>query len=463
MTPPLETLTAAAVAALSAVPRSTEWAAGLSDAALLQQVEVASTLQRLATTHAALLAGEVARRSAPSLGQSGLAQRTGFRTAEQLVQVATGSTKQQAVHAVRVGRMVVDAASSEPAQPWLRPVSAALRSSTLSSAAADAIRAGLGEPSDVVSAAALESAAERLCLLGIDADQLYRRAREERDSIDEAGIADRERVLRDQRGLRFTRLPDGMSRLTWMLDPESAATCAELFDRATSPRRGGPRFVNPDDAELSDSVIADERTTEQIASDVFLELLRQGAAHDSSRLLSTGAPVVRAVVTVETLSSRRGHGWIEGQHSPVSVQTIERLACGGAVQQVTVNESNQPLALGREQRLFSRHQRTALAIRDGGCRWPGCDRPPSWTEAHHTRHWARDGGETNVSNGLLLCRHHHLLLHNNGWEIRQRDAEFWLIPPASIDPNRQPRSMPSASPLVRERQRSRERQLERAG
>jgi len=461
MAEPLESLTAAAVVALDAVPRSIAVIGALSDESLLQQVEVAATLQRLASTHAALLAGEVARRSQRVLGQPGLAQRTGFRTPEELVRATTGSTKQQAFQSVRVGALAHDAATPSPGQPWLRPVSAGLIDGSLSTSAADAIRAGLGEPSTSVPAAALELAATRLAVLGVDAEQLYRRARDERDALDESGIAEREAAMRDQRSFRLTKLPDGMTRAAWLLDPESAAVLAEVVDRATSPRRGGPRFVGGDDAALSESVLADTRTTEQLASDVLLELLRQGAAHDSTRLLSTGAPVVRVIADAVAVRTRSGHGWIEGQHSPVSIETIERLSCGGAVQHVSVDSAGQPLDLGREQRLFSRHQRIALAIRDGGCRWPGCDRPPSWTEAHHTRHWVRDGGATDVGNGILLCRHHHLLLHNNGWEIRQSGAEFWLVPPVDIDAQQRPRPMPSASPLARERERERQRERER--
>lgn len=460
MTTSLASLTATAVDALSRVPLDVSALSSLDDATLMREVGVAATLQRLVATHAALLAGEVARRSSRELGGAGLAQRSGFRTAEELVRVATGSTRAQAAQAVRVGSLAHDAAAPTPQQPWLRPVSGALLAGALSPTSADAIRAGLGAPSDSVSGPALADVAERLSRLNVDADQLYRLAREERDALDAAGIAERAAALREQRSFRLTPQPDGMSRAVWMLDPESAASVAELFDRATSPRRGGPRFVNPDDLALSDAVLADSRTTEQLASDVMLELLRHGAAHDSSALLSTGAPVVRAIVTMDALETRQGHGWIEGQHSPVSIETVERLACGGAVQQVTVDAAGQPLALGREQRLFSRHQRVALAIRDGGCRWPGCDRPPSWTEAHHTRHWARDRGDTDVGNGILLCRFHHLTLHNNHWEIRQKGAEFWLVPPPGVAGAQRsglvPVLMPSKSPLMREMTRERE-------
>ena len=102
------------------------------------------------------------------------------------------------------------------------------------------------------------------------------------------------------------------------------------------------------------------------------------------------------------------------------------------------------LRLGRSQRLFSAQQRIALAARDGGCRFPGCDRPPSFTEAHHITPWSR-GGRTDVNDGILLCRHHHLLVHNNGWEIRRRGHGFAVLPPPGVWGGREvPMGPPSA-------------------
>jgi hypothetical protein len=500
---PIDTSLNAALAALGEVPRSPAALSSLSDSSLLQAARTTAAIERLAATLAALIAADVARRSARDLGHAGLAQRSGYRTAEELVRATSGSTARGAAEAVRVGSQLADPS------PWLHPVATAVLDGSLSVAAASSIRSGLGEPTAHVDETALADAATELCALAaagaadlqsldpsaldpraldpgaldpltglplvqsaagvplgspaLDADRLYRRARELRDELDEFGIADRERARRDARSLRFVKQSDGMSLLIWKLDPESAVVCGELYDRATSPRRGGPRFVNPDDRALTESLAADSRTTAQLASDTFLELLLHGADADSTHLLGTGAPVVRAVVLAAlpggAAPDAPTHGWLEGQTEPVSIATIDRLACAGAVQTVTVDSAGRPLDLGREQRLYSRHQRAALAIRDGGCRWPGCDRPPSWAEAHHIEHWDRDRGKTDLSNGILLCRHHHLLLHNNHWQITVDGPDYWLTPPPDVDPGQRRILMPSKSPVVRELLRTGAREL----
>jgi len=438
----------AIVAALSVVPSEPSSYASLDDTTLLSLSRTVAAEQRLVATTAAVIAGEMARRSAPALGSSGLAQRLGHRTAQELVRVTTGSTKKDATTAVRVGQLL-----TEPDSPsWLAPVRAALVSRTLSVASAEAIRNGLGEPTDDVPAATLAEAAARLCATApsVDSDRLYLLAREQRDAIDEAGIVDRERHQREQRSFRLRRLPDGMSQVHWTLDPESAALVGDLYDRATSPRRGGPRFVNPTDTAISEAVLSDTRTTDQLVSDVFLDLLRSGADADSSQLLGTGAPQLRVLITEEAAATRRGHGHIEGQSTPISIETVERLGCSGSVETIVFDSGGSVIDLGREQRLYSRRQRVALAARDGGCMWGDCDRPPSWCEAHHTKFWARDGGSTNLEDGILLCRHHHLLLHNNGWEIIHLDGKYSLIPPVNIDSEQRPIPMRSKSAALRE-------------
>lgn len=441
----------AALTALEGLSRASMDYRALSNADALLLAPISASIQRLANTHLALVAGDMALRSSRDLGHSGLAQQQGFRTPEELIRATTGSTAPEAGKAIRAGMIAHEMSSPTPQQPWLAPVGAALSGGALSVSAAEAIRVGLGEPSSAIDAPTLASAASQLCeeAAELDADALQRRARALRNELDEAGIADREAARRSQRSLRFTRLPDGMALLTWRLDPESAAVCGELFDRATSPKRGGPRFVNKTDASKADRMLNDERTVEQLASDTFLELLRHGAAADSSQLLGSGGPVVRAITRREVLDTGEGHGWIEGQDDPICAETVERLSCEGYIQLLEIDAEGNPLDVGREQRLFTRKQRIALAARDGGCRFGDCSRPPSWTEAHHIQHWKRDRGKTDIANGILLCRYHHLLLHNNHWEIERLGGEYYLIPPSTAN-DRRPRLMPAKSHAIGE-------------
>jgi hypothetical protein len=84
----------------------------------------------------------------------------------------------------------------------------------------------------------------------------------------------------------------------------------------------------------------------------------------------------------------------------------------------------QPLDVGRSTRVVQPAQRAALAIRDGGCVFPGCDRPLAWCDAHHLRHWL-DGGPTDLANLALLCRAHHRAVHEGGWQLtRGPDGRF---------------------------------------
>ncbi|MDQ1576993.1 MAG: hypothetical protein QOH55_2143 [Microbacteriaceae bacterium] len=472
----------AVVSAAQRVASQSAAARDLEAKALIAAQGAIARARRDLDASASVIAGEIALRSRPEAGHAGLAQQEGFRTPEALVQHATGSTAREAMTLVRIGAMIHDSTAEETgapaspvAQPWLVPVGLAVASGTLSVAAAEAIRNGLGEPNEVVSIEALREAAVALVRLGcghdsgprlgasanlvsfdlgvssnLNADQLFRRARDARDDLDEAGIVIRERERRRQRSLRRWRKPDGMTRYTWELDPEGAALVDGIYDQLTSPRRGGPRMVDKAEQKRAEAVERDPRTTDQLASDGFLELLTIAVGTDPRQLIGIKNPAVRVLVSAENLAGRSGHGRIEGQHDPISIETVERIACNSGIVPIHFDPHGQAIDVGREQRLFTRRQRIGLAARDGGCRWPECERLPGWTEAHHVEHWKRDVGETNIDNGILLCWHHHLLLHDNHWEITQRDAEYWLVPPPEIDPRRTAIRMPSKSPALRD-------------
>ena len=434
---------AAAARALDEV--RVEGLGGVGDSELLLLIAASARNERVARAHSAVLAGELVRRSAPELGHDGMAQKSGHRTPQKLIQATTGVTSREAAAAVRVGGLA-------ETHPWLGSVARAVADQRVSTDAADSIRGGLGTPSDDVSSGVLAEAAERLLAesADVDADRMFVLAREARDELDAAGIIDRERAARQARELRLQRLRDGSVRIVWHVDPLEGSVLNEIYDRATSPRRGGPRFVS--DSERAQRIVDDPRTTEQLASDVFYELVTAGAELQPGRLLGKGAPAVRVTITEQQLIARTGHGRLQRTQQPISIETIERLACTQGTVTVVFDEHGQPLDVGREQRLFTDRQRIALAERDGGCRWTGCERPPSWCEAHHIEHWARDGGRTDVADGMLLCKHHHLLLHDHHWEIERRGparSEYWLIPPPD-HPDSHPRFLARKSLALRD-------------
>ena len=117
------------------------------------------------------------------------------------------------------------------------------------------------------------------------------------------------------------------------------------------------------------------------------------------------------------------------------------LACDAAVVPIVMNGKGQPLDIGRATRTIPDGLRRAVTARDRGCAYPGCGRPPSWTECHHIIPWEH-GGPTTLPNLVMLCRAHHRLLHLADWVVRIHDGLPEFIPPAWIDPDRRPRRKP---------------------
>ena len=423
----------------------------LSDDDLLASQRVVADIRRRVDAAAAVLAAEVAHRSRRELGYDGLAVRLGARTPELLVARVTGTSAREAGTLVRVGTLASPPRAEVDPTPWLAPVGAAVVAGTLSIEAADVIRAGLGEPDESVSAESLAVAATALltAAISLTLEQLAGRAREERAELDAAHVRDREQALRDRRYLRVMPQPDGMTRIAGLLDPESAAVIVAAYDGATAPRRGGPRFVDPDAAAAAEAILHDQRSTDQLAVDALVQLIRLGTAADPGTLPTTHQPAVRVAVAEQDLRTRVGAGRIEGQPQPISIDTIERTICETGIVPVAFDTDGHVINVGRTQRRFTHRQRIGLAVRDGGCRFPGCERPPSWCEAHHINEWHRHHGRTDIADGILLCRHHHLLIHNNNWRITRQQAEYFVVPPPAVDPDRMPIPAPTRSAVAR--------------
>ncbi len=422
----------------------------LSDAALLAEQVALAAERRRVDARFAEVAGEITRRSRRELGIRGLAVREGARSPEELIQRVTGVSGREARSLTQVGTLLGDPPAGEPvATPWLAPVVTAVRGGDLGVASADAIRAGLGEPSETMPVETLTDIARRLVAEsdGVGADRLAVKAREERDAADEAGIAERERARRDRRYLRLLPQWDGMTKVIGLLDPESAALVSDAFDRITSPRRNGPRFIDPREKAREEAIIADPRTNDQLVHDAFVEIVAVASRADEGIVFGVRVPAVRVHVRGEALARREGAGRIEGQPDAVSLDTVERHACESGVLPIGFDTDGQVVNVGRDQRLFTKRQRIGMAARDGGCRFPGCDRPPSWTEAHHIDEFVRHRGRTDIADGILLCRFHHMLVHNDGWRIVRERANYFAVPPPSPGRVRDRLPMPSRNPL----------------
>ncbi len=106
------------------------------------------------------------------------------------------------------------------------------------------------------------------------------------------------------------------------------------------------------------------------------------------------------------------------------IELSERVAGeGGATLPVASGEHGTVGALyvGRPQKVIPAGIRKTLIARDRTCAFAGtCDRPPAWSDGHHIHHWA-DGGPTDLSNLVLLCRRHHQLIHHHGFRVEMAD------------------------------------------
>ncbi len=459
----------------------------LNDAEAVSVAQSAAALMRCAELAQVAAVGVIAARSAREAGQSGLAQSRGHRTAVSLVQKLTGAARGDAARQVRVGEsllggaVVADAGAGgsaegdatparEPEPTWDAPLSAALLAQTITAAQHDAIRQGLGEPpvadadagadaadaadadaageadaaeadtageADAAARAAWSVAAEQLVGEAATAslEELRQTARAIRDRLDPDGAHRRFLERFERRSFRLWTDADGNRRASFLFDDEGGVLAQTVLDSALRPRRGGPRFVDPTERDRAAELSADERTNDQLAYDLFIDVLRAGALADAETVFGTRQAGVRLVQVLDASGAPVPTAHTEDGLASLPSAVADQHICDSGYVPVTVDGCGNPLDVGREHRLFTPRQRIALAIRDGGCRWPGCDRPASYCEAHHADHWAEHEGRTDIDRGILLCRFHHMNLHHHGWRVtRHGKDDFVLHPPGGGEP-----------------------------
>jgi hypothetical protein len=216
-----------------------------------------------------------------------------------------------------------------------------------------------------------------------------------RQQAERERFADPEERARERRFLHASVTFGGMVRVDGDLDPETGETLLTALGAVL-------------DAEARSRTGEDTRSPAQRRADALGEVCRQWLDRVDRPVVGGERPHLTVTVDAASLA---GQGPAELDHAgPVPGEVTRRIACDASVLRVVMDARSEPLDVGRRTPVIPPSMRRGVIVRDRRCRFPGCDRPHPWCDAHHVRHWA-DGGPTAASNLLLLCRRHHQLIH----------------------------------------------------
>jgi Domain of unknown function (DUF222)/HNH endonuclease len=224
-----------------------------------------------------------------------------------------------------------------------------------------------------------------------------------RHAVDACGFAAEQVEQVEKRRLSLSTWFDGSLLLSGVLDSVGGAALRTALEPLA--RKSGAH---------------DDRNRERRFADALVELASGGEQRAQIQVTSS----------LEILLGLAGAPAAEMEFSlPVSSKTIERLACDCSITRVLLNSESTVIDVGCSKRVVSEPGRRALRARDGSCRWPGCERPASWSAAHHLVHWIH-GGTTDLDNLILLCHRHHWMVHEGKWQlVRSDDGRMLTIPP----------------------------------
>lgn len=354
----------------------------------------------------------------------------------EVLRLDPGEARRRETRALDCGpRQALDGERLEPTLPRL---AASIAAGEVSAAQADVIIDALEQLPDRAPVEA-GPVAEGVLLAAAahEPPRLLRRtARELLARLDPDGPEPDEQHRQRRRALTLITEPDGWARPSGALSPELTAHLQALLDALAAPQ------------PISDDGMPDPRTAPQRRHDALLEavrrILRSGALPDCG-----GVPVtVLATTTIRELtdaagltprSELGGSGLAElGHGQSITAGTLLTMACEAQVVPVVFGDGGGVLAYGRQRRLATAGQRLALAARDKGCCFPGCDRPPAWCEVHHVTEWI-EGGSTDLDNLCLVCTFHHRHFGPAGWRVDMLDGVPWWTPPPYLDRQRRPR------------------------
>ncbi len=208
----------------------------------------------------------------------------------------------------------------------------------------------------------------------------------------------KDRAAAQLRGVNESSLADGsLTRFVLTCEPEGAALIRAVL-------------ASPLTAPVPDEAGPDPRTAAQRRYDAVLTVLARGLAGGDTTPTTPKATVV-VTIAWDTLRQQLTGTGTTATGDVLSPATVRRLACQAQLIPQVLGSDREVLDQGRARRLVTPGQRLALAHRDQGCTFPGCNTPQAWCDAHHVVHWSR-GGASDLTNYALLCRRHHTLVHD---------------------------------------------------
>ena len=228
--------------------------------------------------------------------------------------------------------------------------------------------------------------------------------------VDFPSTLERVKELRRRRTLSLSQSWEGVWHIRGELDPETGSMVDAALRSRTDPSNISRANIGRANSDPSHTEEEDRRFPWQRRADALAEICAFWLGHNNTIATSGGnKPHITVTLDFETLLGIRDRlPTING--TSVDPETVRRLACDAGIVRIIVDAQGQPLDVGRSQRTVTPAIRRALDLRDRGCTWTGCDAPAAWCDAHHLVHWA-DGGATSLENSVLLCRKHHVGVH----------------------------------------------------
>jgi len=233
--------------------------------------------------------------------------------------------------------------------------------------------------------------------------------------------------------LRLLPRGTGFEACGWF-DSESTA----ILRSALSPLAAPVGAHEPGSCEVSGcdhgtgERLPDPRSAAERDGDALVELARRMLQVGELPTENGNRPQVTVTITLDNLRGS-GAGLVEAGdgvgRGVIRAEDARRIACDAGVIPIVLGSDGEPFDVGRRHRIVHPALRRALAVRDGGCAFPGCGIPARWADAHHIRHWAH-GGDTTLANTVLLCPRHHRLLHHGEWTVEIDQGVAWFHPPA---------------------------------